>query len=95
MILSVSTLIGVILASASTGVVVGIVGKKVFDQPDDPDCTLGCNNFTIDVSPCHFCDRDLEDPSGGATFEGGATFDGSPCAFSGSRWNDFLKLHTQ
>jgi hypothetical protein len=88
MILSVSTLIGVILASASTGVVVGIVGKKVFDQPD-PDCTLGCNNFTIDVSPCHFCDRDLEDPSSGATF------DGSQCAFSGSRWNDFLKLHTQ
>ena len=90
MILSVSTLSGVILASASTGVVVGIVGKKVFDQPD-PDCTLDCNNFTIDVSPCHFCDRDLEE--GGATFEGGEA--GSQCAFAGSQWNDFLKLHTQ
>ena len=90
MILSVPTLIGVILASASGGIVVGIVGKKIYDQPGK-DCFLKSNNFTIDISPCHFC-RDLEAPSDGLHVHP------NPEAYSnpeGEQWHNFLKLHTQ
>lgn len=90
MILSLPTFIGVILASASTGVVVGIAGKKIYDKHD---CYVDSNNFfEIDVSPCLFCSQeDLE-----AGLENVPHHSPSnEHAFEESKWNDFLKLHTQ
>jgi hypothetical protein len=95
MILSLPTFIGVILASASTGVVVGIAGKKIYDKHD---CFVDSNNFfEIDVSPCLFCSQeDLE--AGLENFPHSRAEPHSrakPLAFEGSKWNDFLKLHAQ
>lgn len=98
MILSVSTLIGVIIASASTGVVVGIAGKKIFENPYQ-DCVLASNNFIIDVSPCCFCDleappMEISQSSGEFKNAAGATVEGSKTAGE-AKWNNFLKLHNQ